>query len=329
MPNVWIVVVNFNGTDDTRRCLRSLAGLSVTAKVAVIDNGSSPDQAEVIRSEFPWVHVTRNEENLGWSGGNNTGIRVALADSADFVLLLNNDTVVSPGIVARLLSAFAAYPRFGVIGPVIHYMDEPDAVMTDGMIFNPPGYLGFFKRKEVPEVVADPPRVEKTDIVNGCCMMVRCDVLRRVGLIDDRFFLIHEESDLCLRIKRAGLDCGILAEPLLWHKGSASFKRAGRAWQQYYHTRNVALLLSRHAKVNGRGLVASYFTYFRSVYHGYCHETAQGRPELVHAVLEGVIDAVMLRYGAYRVRKRWGVPVVRGIFAIGKYARRVIPRRER
>jgi GT2 family glycosyltransferase len=309
---VWIVPVNYNGTEDTRKCLRSLAALSAPAQVVVVDNASAPDPTAALRAEFPSVHVVRNGANLGWSGGNNTGIRFALDRGAEYVVLLNNDTTVAPDIVARLLAAFAAHPRFGVIGPVIRYMDEPDAVMTDGVTFCPPGFPGFFQRREVPERTTDPPAVDETDIVNGCCMMVRADVFRRVGLIDDRFFLIHEEADFGLRVKRAGLACGVLAEPLVWHKGSTSFKRSGKKWQRYYDTRNLMLLVRRHRRAAGRGLFAAYATYFRYAYHRYCHEREAGQPDAADAVLEGLIDAAGRRTGPYRDRTRWAVPVLRG-----------------
>ncbi|MBY0458388.1 MAG: glycosyltransferase family 2 protein, partial [Gemmataceae bacterium] len=147
-PNVWVVPVNFNGTDDTRKCLRSLAHLAPAANVVLVDNASHPDPTPGLREEFRAVHVVRNDANLGWSGGNNTGIRHALARGATHVLLLNNDTTVAPGLVGRLLAAFDAHPNFGIIGPVIRYMDEPDVVMTDGVTFCPPGYPGFFQRRE-------------------------------------------------------------------------------------------------------------------------------------------------------------------------------------
>ena len=320
MRNVWIVPVNFNGMEDTRKCLRSLAALTTPANVVLVDNASEPDPTAALRAEFPRVHVVRNAENLGWSGGNNTGIRFALARGAEFVMLLNNDTTVAPDIVARLLRAFEAHLRFGVIGPVIRYMHEPDVVMTDGVTFNPRGYPGFLAPRPVPERAAEPPAVEDTDIVNGCCMMIRADVFARVGLIDDRFFLIHEEADFCLRVKRAGFACGVLAEPLVWHKGSTSFKREGKKWQRYYDTRNFALLLRNHRRASGRGLFATYATYLRYAYHRYCLEREAAQPVAADAVLEGLIDAATRRTGAYRVRHRWGMPLLRGAF---EAARRV------
>ncbi len=321
-PNVWIVPVNYNGTEDTRKCLRSLAELSAPAHVVLVDNASHPDPTAALAAEFPWVHVVRNTENLGWSGGNNTGIRYALDRGADFVMLLNNDTTVAPDIVARLLGAFRAHPRFGVIGPVIRYMDEPDVVMTDGVTFNPPHFPGFFQRKVVPERRADPPAVDETDIVNGCCMMVRADVFQRAGLIDDHFFLIHEEADFCLRVKASGFGCGVLAEPLVWHKGSTAFKRAGKKWQRYYDTRNLARLIRKHRRESGRGLFSAYATYLRYAYHRYCHEREASQRDAADAVLEGLIDAATRRTGPYRARNRWGVPALRGAFELARRLKR-------
>lgn len=321
-PNVWIVPVNYNGTDDTRKCLRSLAGLSPGAGVVLVDNASDPDPTAALKAEFPWVHVVRNDANLGWSGGNNTGIRYALARGATHVLLLNNDTTVRPDLIGRLLRAFEVHPGFGVIGPVIRYMDEPDVVMTDGVTFNPPGFPGFFRRKAVPERAADPPAVDPTDIVNGCALMVRREVFERVGLIDDAFFLIHEEADFCLRTKEAGLGCGVLAEALVWHKGSTSFKRAGKGWQRYYDTRNLARLLRKHRAFSGRGVLSTYRAYLRYAYHRYCHEREDGQPAAADAVLEGLLDAALRRAGPYRSReRRWGVPVLRAAFEAARRAR--------
>jgi hypothetical protein len=323
---VWIVPVNYNGTDDTRKCLRSLESLTTPANVVLVDNASQPDDSETLAAEFPWVHIVRNSANLGWSGGNNTGIRYALERNADFVILLNNDTTVAPNIVSRLLAAFASHPQFGVIGPVIRYMDEPDVVMTDGVTFNPPGFPGFFARKVVPERETNPPSVDDTDIVNGCCMMVRADVFRRVGLIDDRFFLIHEEADFCLRVKRAGFPCGVLAEPLVWHKGSTAFKRAGKKWQRYYDTRNLALLVRNHRHASGRGMLSAYATYLRYAYHRYCHECESQQTQAANAVLEGMFDAATRRTGAYRERNRWGVPILRTLFETARRLKRTTRR---
>jgi len=325
-PNVWIVPVNFNGLEDTRKCLRSLEALTHPAETVVVDNASREDPTPALAREFPWAHLVRNSVNGGWSGGNNTGIRFALDRGADFVILLNNDTTVRADMIERLLEAADAHPDFGVIGPVIRYMDEPDLVMTDGAGFNRADAPGFFPRIPVPEIAADPPAVAEVDIVNGCCMMIRAEVFRKVGLIDDRFFLIHEESDFCLRARAAGFKCGVLAEALVWHKGSSAFKQSGKRWQRYYDTRNLGLLLARHTsgRPQGRRGLKAYASYLKYAYYRYCHEREDGQPDAADAVLEGLVDAATRHYGPYEARRRWAVPVLRAVF---ETARRLKPAR--
>ncbi len=324
--NFWIVLVNYNGLEDSRKCLRSLESIREPFSVVLTDNASNDDPLPKLKPEFPWVHYLQNPVNGGWSGGNNTGIRYALEHGATQLFLLNNDTTVRPDIVARLQSAAAARPDCGILGPVIRYMDEPELVMTDGVMYNRPPYPGFFQRLEVPECEAEPPHVADVDIVNGCAMMVRADVFRRIGLIDDRFFLLHEEADFCLRAKAAGFNCGVLAEGMVWHKGSSTFKRVGKHLQRYFDTRNLGLLLSKqtHYGRGTRGALASYVTYLRYAYHRYCHEREEGHKHSADAVIEGLVDLATRRFGVYKPRRRWALPVVRCAFDA---ARRVKPKR--
>ena len=239
-----IVLVNFNGVSDTLKCLESLQFLGRNdCQVIVVDNGSTLDESKELASVHPWVRVIRREDNGGWAGGNNTGIRHALEHGAEHILLLNNDTIVAPSLADRLLAAAKHHPNYGILGPVICFMDEPEKVMTDGCRFNSPGAAGFFERIAVPIKPSDPPQVVPVDIVNGCCMVISKRVLERIGLIDERFFLIHEEADFCLRARQAGFECGIIAEPLVWHKGSSTILRTGKSLQRYYDARNLFLLL--------------------------------------------------------------------------------------
>ena len=242
-PNVWIVLVNYNGLADTKACLRSLAGQTRPASVVVVDNASAVDPVGELRAEFPGVDVVQAGTNGGWAGGNNVGLRHALDRGADWVVLLNNDTTVSPDLVARLVAAAAARPDVGVLGPVIRFMAPPSEVQTEGVVFNRPDRTGFFQRHPVPLRADDPPHIVDVDIVNGCCLMVRRAVVDKIGFVDEAFFLIHEESDFCLRAQEAGFANGVLAEALVWHKGSSSFQREGKRLQRYFDTRNIPRLL--------------------------------------------------------------------------------------
>jgi len=316
-PCVWIVVVNYDGLADTQKCLRSLAGLSYPrCHVVLVDNASSEDPTPAIRTEFPACDLIRNPENGGWAGGNNTGIRHALERGADYVLLLNNDTTVAPDLVDRLVTAATARPHFGVLGPIIRFMDDPDEVMTDGCKFNDARVPGFLQRLPVPLQRHEPPAVASVDIVNGCCMMVAASVLRRVGLIDERFFLVHEESDLCLRVKRGGHGCGVLGEALVWHKGSSAFRRTGKKLQRYYDARNLLLLLRKHPRLRPeqRGWLSSRFEYVKYAYYRYAIEREAGLTDAADAVLQGVHDAMTGCFGAFGSRRRPAMPLLRLLF---------------
>ena len=147
-------------------------------------------------------------------------------------------------------------------------------------------------------------------------MMIRSDVFQRIGLIDERFFLIHEESDFCLRARRAGFRCGVIGEALVWHKGSTSFKRTGKRLQRYYDTRNLYLLLRKHGTTHraGRGPAHSLVEYLKYSYYRYALEREGGQEDAAAAVLEGLCDALARRFGPFKRRSRPLLPLLRCVF---------------
>jgi GT2 family glycosyltransferase len=316
---VAIVLVNFNGTIDTLKCLDSIRVIgSKICRTIVVDNGSAPDPSGEFMQAHPWSKVIRCEKNGGWSGGNNVGIRHALEHGAEWVLLLNNDTIVAPDIIDRLLAAAQHNSDHGILGPVICFMEDPDTVMTDGCRFNRPGFPGFFEQIPVPIALSGSPQLVSVDIVNGCCMMISRRVFERIGLIDERFFLIHEESDFCLRAKDAGFACAIVSEPLVWHKGSSTFKRSGKGVQRYYDARNLFLLLWKHleSQPGRRTALPSYFQYLKYIYYRFSIEREQGEEKAADAVLSGLCDALLGRFGPQRPPAKFALAASRLIFRI-------------
>jgi len=316
-PTVGVVLVNFNGLADTRDCLRSLAAIDYPRWFpVVVDNASRDDPTEILASEFPGCDVIRNHVNGGWAGGNNVGIARCLERRADFVILLNNDTRVDPQLVSRLVIAAEHHRSFGVLGPVIRDFDPPSDIQTEGCTFNRPDRPEFFQRRPVPLKVGDVPALVEVDIVNGCCLMVSAEVFRRAGRIDERFFLIHEESDFCLRARRAGFRCGVITEALVWHKGSQSFRRSGLRVQRYYDARNLLLLIAKHGRLPEprRGRLRTLVAYLKYAYARWEHEADAGCRDAAEAVLEGVHDAILRRFGPHRRAPRAGLTLLRRFF---------------
>lgn len=292
---IAVILLSYRGLDDTLKCLESLRHVTDPKwRVYLVENGTQPSPVDAIRAAHDWIEIIRCEENGGWSGGNNVGIRRAMEDGAEHLLLLNNDTIVAPNMLTRMRAALAAHPDYGILGPIICWMDEPTEVNTDGWVFNDPEGRGFFQRRSVPRQVTDPPTVVESELVNGCAMLVRRTVFEQVGLIDERFFLIHEESEFCLRARHAGWRCGIISESLVWHKGSSAFARDSRPLQRYFDARNLGLILQTHRgqSVLGGSPAKLRKQYWSHVYSMYEHERSQGRLAGADATLSGAMDAM-------------------------------------
>jgi GT2 family glycosyltransferase len=318
IPLVAIVVLDYNGLDDTVRCFSSLREVCYSAlSLILVNNGSKIDPEPQARGLCGRLTAINTGANLGYAGGNNVGIKRALEQGAEFVLILNNDTTVDPSIVSALIDAFASDPALGIVGPVINFLDEPATVRTDGVRFNTGPCTEFFQRLPIPlrPGVRTPVPV---DIVNGCCMMVKAEVFRSVGLFDERLFIVHEESDLCLRAQRSGFICAVLGETLVWHKGSIAFQRVGLKVQRYFDTRNLFYLIRRHSGRVGesRRQMASLWHYAWYAYYRYAIEIESGQAAAGRAVADGVWDALIGQTGPYDERRRSiGRYLVRRFFA--------------
>jgi GT2 family glycosyltransferase len=243
MPKVAIIIVNWNGKADTLACLESLRADRHTNKhIVVVDNGSADDSVAAIRERHPELTLVEAGKNLGFTGGNNLGIRQALAAGCNYVYLLNNDTTVEPGALAELVATAEAQPRYGALTPVIYYYDRPNEVWFCGSKLDLQGGVAVHDNSSVP--ARTDPLVE-IPWASGCAMLIPADVIRRLEGFDDRFFLNWEDVDLSLRIRRAGYRIGLVPSARIFHKVGRSMERTS-GLGRYYYVRNNLLLLSIH-----------------------------------------------------------------------------------
>lgn len=185
--------------------------------------------------------LVRLGENLGFTGGNNVGLRYlqSRGPAADgLVWVLNNDTVVASSSLREMVARLIENPELGAIGATVFWYDRPDSIQVAGG-----GRLsrwsGFTTVARVP---GDPgSRRPRFDFISGACMLIRLDVVRRVGLLDERYFMYSEEVDWCLRMRQAGMQLGYAPQARVWHKGEGSIQRHSE--RRDYHTVRSALLL--------------------------------------------------------------------------------------
>jgi GT2 family glycosyltransferase len=254
MPKIFILVLNWNGKKDTCECLKSIREIDYpNYEVVVMDNGSHDDSVKTFIENFPEVTVIENKANLGFAEGNNRGISYALAKNADFILLLNNDAIVDPHILKSFVEAIEKNSNAGVFGAKIYYLNEPRKIWFAGGVWLP--NIGQTDHEGMGQTDDGQTweKVKKIDYACGCALFIKAEVIKKIGMLEQKFFLTWEETDFSYRARRAGFDCLFVPTALVWHKVSASFNGgAGGLLQQYFMSRNRLLWMERNLKLADR-----------------------------------------------------------------------------
>jgi GT2 family glycosyltransferase len=238
------VILNTNRRQDTLECLDSLAANGYeNHSIIVLDNASTDGSADAIRSMHPSVRVLPLSQNFGYAGNNNVGIEAALADGADWVFVLNEDTILAPDCIARLVDAGERDQRIGIVGPMVYHHNEQNVIQSAG------GKLSRdWTAFHLGENALDEGQFAEThpvDWISGCAILVRRPVIEDVGMIDARYFYFWEETEWCLRAGRAGWEIVHVPEAKLWHKGVQRDYRP-KPTVTYYATRNRLMTLAKH-----------------------------------------------------------------------------------
>jgi len=245
-PRVAIIVLNWNGKSDTLECLASLRRLDYTNhEIVAVDQDSSDGSCEAIAGAFPDITLICNDENLGFAGGNNVGIRYALDAGAEYIALLNNDTTVDPNFVRAFVDGAKAMPDFDIFGPKIVFHRDPNVIWAAGSVIN--WKLGICKQRGFGE--SDRGQYDSPTEVNaltGCAMMIHRKAFENVGLFDTRFYLYYEETDWCARAQRAGFRLLYVPGTVVRHKVSATVGAASPAIV-FYMVRNNLLFIAKNA----------------------------------------------------------------------------------
>jgi len=245
LPKVAIVILNWNGLSDTLQCLYSLKRIEYPDfLVAVVDNGSSSNDAEIIGEELgDFVYVIKEEKNLGFGGGCNVGIRWALRSGAEYILLLNNDTIVDPDFLSELISVAQSDVQIGIVGPKVYYYDKPMRIATAGGTVN----LWTGSTPLIGQNATDDGRfdnMKEVDFVCGCALLIKKETIKRIGLINEMYFAYYEETEWCLKARKACFKVVYAPKARIWHR---SHDMSANALSVYYMTRNRFLFVKRNS----------------------------------------------------------------------------------
>ena len=234
-----VVILNYNTLADTLACLGSLAGQTWRDfDVLVIDNASRGDDAARIAEAFPAAEVLALPRNLGWAGGNNVGLRRALDEDRGFVCLLNSDTVLAPEALGELAAAARLVAAPALLHPAIHFFDDParPQLWPWADPAAPPAARALAERHDIVPM----------NWAYGACLLLPTALVRRVGLLDERFFLQLEEQDYFRRAQAVGARGYCARRARILHKESVSFGGRLTPAKTYYQVRNRLLLAEKH-----------------------------------------------------------------------------------
>ncbi len=246
MAELIIILVNYRHADDTIACIHSLRQSTYTNfDIVVVDNGFGDGSADRIRSAHSGIRLIENSQNLGFAGGNNIGLKIALDGTYAFALLLNNDTVVEPQTLAALIAAMHAHPDVGIVGAKIYFFDNPRMLWFSGGILNVhSGAVAHRGIHETDEGQYDQPG--SCDFVTGCCLLIRRAVLERVGMLDTDYFAYYEDGDFSYRARQAGFGVFYMPTARVWHKISSS-TQWDSPFYLYFTLRNRLVFLRKHS----------------------------------------------------------------------------------
>ena len=245
---VAIIILNWNAWRDTIACVESCLQLDYPdAHILLVDNGSTDGSENTLRNRFPELEFIQTGSNLGYAGGNNVGIRRALEKPFDFVWLLNNDTVVDPECLAKMVEIAETDPRVGMVGSKIYYHHAPKTIWYAGGTVDLEGG-GLTRHVGQDEEDADPfNQLRETEYITGCSLLARKEMIETVGLLEEAYFLYFEDADWSLRASRQGWKLLYQPAARLWHKEGARNQKTYSPHFIYYFLRNRFFFVTRFA----------------------------------------------------------------------------------
>ncbi len=234
---VVIIILFFNNYEVTRECLESIQALHYKdIEVISVNNGSTDDSQARLEVEFPLFTFVDTGRNLGYSGGNNFGMEIALERGAEFIWVLNNDTVVDPDALNHLIDAANRHPNAAIFNPKTYFYSDPDV-----LIF---GDVKWSKCKSLPKMIGHGERdhgqydfVHEMQAADGASLLIRSELIKNIGMFDEWYFCYYEDTDFSFRARKHGWDILFVPDARIWHKVSST-STLGNPATNYYMTRN-------------------------------------------------------------------------------------------
>lgn len=304
IDKVFVLVLNYNCAEETCECVKSIIKKVKypNYEIIILDNDSKDDSFDILSKRIPDIvknsevsaRTLANATNYGYAHGNNKGIEIAIKEGADYVCILNPDTVAADDFISGLLKVMQSDKTIGMICPAGVKENNPDrcggAGSRIGLITGYTKILNSGKRIE--EIM---PKLYECDYLGGMCILVRTELIKKIGMIPENYFLFYEETEWCTKCIKAGYKCVADADVKVIHKGSVTVDRASDDvfnMHNYYIYRNRIVFQKRNRPL---GIYILFLAYYLAELT-YCRIKGNYGREVWAAYIDGIFDKDRLHH---------------------------------
>ena len=299
-PKIAIIIINWNTYQLTFNCLKSLKACTYNNKtIFLVDNGSEDGSGDKIALEFPDINFIKNEINEGFTGANNKALKVILKQNFDYVLLLNNDTEVKPNFLSLLEARMDSDQNLAATQPLILDFPNKNTIWNAGGSFN--SFFCLFKTRCKGMIYNPKLKIDTyTQWISGCCILVKIAVIKKVGLLDNRFFIYFEDADWSIRMTNLGYKLGVVPESIIYHHSSGSNVKNNTSsegnlspYSHYLNVRNHIYLIKKHSFLFNN--LGSWLYQIFKIFSYSIYFILRGRLGKFKMVWRGVLDGVKIK----------------------------------